>query len=345
MEVNNCPSCGGKIEYSPSAKALKCEKCAKLFPVAFKQALEKKRIAEALGSKQSGFKKWQKSKRTFHCENCGAEIILNSFEMSTRCSYCNTSSLVPIDKLPGLKPDAVVPFTIDKDKACEVFKQKVRGKFFLPNKFKKNLPNIEIGATYISSFSYDMVIHADYHGLRAETEIIGSGENRRTVVKLVPFSGHIDKNYDNIVVEMSEKISQYQINAILPYNFTESYEYNDDFITGYSVEYYNQSAFDATSIAQRQALSLTEHEIRIRHSPVRSLTVRPTYSNVKYSYVLLPLYFVNFKYKEKEYFNLMNGQTGNTSGKVPRSPVKITFFSVLMALLVIGFPLLIFLLS
>lgn len=345
MNTNNCPSCGGKIEYSPSDKALKCEKCASTFPVEFKPAEEKKHIADAQLNGEKGFEKWQKSKRTFHCENCGAEIVFNSFEMSTKCSYCNTSSLVQTDKLPGLKPDAVIPFKISKDKANEVFKQKIKGKLFLPNKFKKNLPNIEIGSTYISSFSYSMDIFADYHGKRAETETVGFGEDRRTVTNIVSFSGTISTSYDNIVIEMSEKINQNQINSILPYYFSESYQYNDDFITGYCVEYYNQSATDATETAKSQGLSLIDNELRSKYSQVRSLTINPTYSNIKYTYVLLPLYFVNFKYKEKEYFNLMNGQTGHSAGKLPRSPIKITLFSLFIALMVIGVPLLIFLLS
>ena len=40
----------------------------------------------------------------------------------------------------------------------------------------------------------------------------------------------------------------------------------------------------------------------------------------------IPLYFINFKYKDKQYLNLMNGQTGATSGKLPRSAAKITMF-------------------
>ena len=49
-------------------------------------------------------------------------------------------------------------------------------------------------------------------------------------------------------------------------------------------------------------------------------------------------------YKDKQYFNLMNGQTGSSSGKVPRSASKITIFTLAIILMVIGLPILIMLL-
>lgn len=353
MEINNCPSCGGKVEFSPVDRALKCEKCSNVFPIEKKKQKEKRRLAEAYAENDKGYEQWKDSKRTFQCSNCGAQIILNKFEMSTKCSYCNTSSLVPVDKLPGLKPDGIIPFKISKAKAHETFKTKVKKRMFVPNNFKKNLPKTNIGATYISSFSYGMDCFATYDGIRAITRRVtrrvrtqnGYQTVTDTVTDYVPFSGSIDHVFDNIVVESSDKIEQPFIDSILPYYFNESYEYDDDYVMGYDVGYYDQSAIDGINTAKTIALSNLESMIRRKHSDVQSVNIYPKYSNEKFSYVLLPLYFINFKYKDKEYLNLMNGQTGKTSGKVPKSAVKVTFFTLFIILLVIGLPLLIILLT
>lgn len=344
MEINECPSCGGKVEYSPKSKGLKCDKCQTIYPVQFEKAGEKKRVALALNN-DKGFEQWKDSKRTFHCENCGAEIILNKFDYAEKCSYCNTTSLVPTDKLPGLKPDCVVPFKIEKDMANQQFKLSTQKKRFLPTAFKKNIPNAKIGATYIPSFAFDITIDATYHGMRAVSRTVQTANGPRTTTTLVPFSGSIHNDYKNVVVESSEQLSQSQIQGILPYNFGECFVYNDDFVTGYDIEYYNQTVSDANKLARTVVYNMTDSAIRSRHGNVRSLTIKPTYSNENYSYCLLPVYFVNYKYKEKEYFNLMNGQTGQTTGKVPRSATKITFFTLAIILLVIGLPLLIMLLA
>ena len=345
MEINNCPACGGKVEFSPDDMGLKCEKCAKVYPIEFKPAKEKKSLSHAIAENEEGHKLWEESKRTYQCQSCGAQIVLNKFDMASKCCYCNTTSLVHVDKLPGLKPDAVIPFKINKAKADEVFKGSIKKRMFLPNDFKKNLPNTVIGATYISSFSFNIDAFASYNGTRAVTRTVHTKNGTRTTTYYVPFSGSINQNFPNIVIESCDKIQQHQINNILPYNFKDCYDYNDDFITGYSVQYYDQTVTETTKKAENVALRSLDNMIRRKHGSVHTLSINPKYSNHKYSYVLLPLYFINFKYKDKEYLNLMNGQTGTTSGKLPKSPVKITFFTLFIILMCIGLPLLVVLLS
>ena len=214
MQIKQCPSCGGKIEFDPISKQLKCQNCSNLYPIELNPPKDKRSVS--LPIEDEGFKQWQNSKRTFQCKNCGAQITLNEFEASSICSYCNTSSLVPTDKLPGLKPDVVVPFKLSKSQATDQFKSRTLDKKFLPNDFRKKIPNINLGANYFSSFSFGINIFASYHGIRAVTRTVHTSNGTKSVTDLIPFSGTIQKYYDNIIVESSEKINQSQINSILP---------------------------------------------------------------------------------------------------------------------------------
>ncbi|MNE87065.1 hypothetical protein D3C80_1842170 [compost metagenome] len=54
-----------------------------------------------------------------------------------------------------------------------------------------------------------------------------------------------------------------------------------------------------------------------------------------YKHILLPLWNANYKYRNKPYRYMVNGQTGAVSGTVPRSPWKITF-AVLFGIAVIA---------
>ena len=47
---------------------------------------------------------------------------------------------------------------------------------------------------------------------------------------------------------------------------------------------------------------------------------------------MLPIYQIEFEYKDKKYLSYMNGQTGRVGTGIPKSPVKITF-TVLLVLL------------
>ncbi len=343
MEINNCSSCGGKVEFDPDSKGLKCVKCGNVYKIDSKKKTTKRPIQDK--ENEEGFREWQTSGRCFHCQNCGAQLILNNLEMSNTCQYCHTSSLVPYEQLPGLKPDAVLPFKISKAKASETFKANLRKKWFLPNKFKKNIPLADIGATYISSFNFAYHTYSLYHGIEHYTVTVTRNGQTHTESRSRPISGHLDYQFDNVVVEASDKLDQYEIMQILPFNFNEGYEYNSGFIKGYNVEYYNLNATQAFEKSKKIADSEIENMIASRYNSVSNLSVKTNFSNELYNYSLLPVYFVSYKYKDKEYRNLMNGQNGAIGGKLPRSGVKITFTVLLSLLLVIGIPLLIVLLT
>lgn len=343
MEVNVCTSCGGRVEFSPKDKALKCINCSTIYPIEYKKEQAKHPIDWMPDSEK--INKWVNANRAYKCKVCGAMVTYNRYDIANNCQYCNNSSLVQLKDLPGLKPEKIIPFTIDKAEAKQEFKTRTLKRKFLPNQFKKNLPNTEISSTYMSAFSFDCFVSATYSGRQSFTKTIRDKDGRtRTETEYRYFSGKIDKQFNDLLVESSDKINQEEINKILPYDFTECYDYEDDFIKGYNVGYYNQDVEQAEVVAKSEMVKSLEHDIMNMYSSVDYVNIKPTYSNIVYNYTLVPAYFINFNYKNKPYINMMNGQTGKITGKVPRSAAKISLLA-LFIILAIGLPILFILLS
>lgn len=342
MEINVCTSCGGRVEFSPTDKALKCVNCGSVYPIEYKKEQTKHPIDWVPDNEK--INKWANTNRAYKCKACGAMVTYNRYDIATNCQYCNNSSLLELKDLPGLRPEKIIPFKIDKKQAKQEFKTRTLKRKFLPNQFKKNLPNANISATYMSAFSFDCFVNATYSGRQSFSKTVRDSNGRsRTVTEYRYFSGKIERQFNDLLVESSDKINQEEINNILPYDFSECYDYEDDFIKGYNVGYYNQDVGQAEIVAKDEMVKILEREIRNKYSSVDYVNIKPTYSNVVYNYTLVPAYFVNFKYKDKPYINMMNGQTGKLTGKVPRSVAKITSF-VLFILLLIGLPILFILL-
>lgn len=342
MNVNNCPACGGKVEFSPDDNALKCVKCQKIFPIPKGSPVVKKSITDA--TNDEGYKEWEGATRFCQCTNCGAKIVLNRYEMSTKCQYCNTASLVPVNELPGLIPDGIIPFKITKEQAKIQFAERVKHKMFIPRKFVKNLPKLELGATYISSFDFAFNTFSRYSGMQEITHKRTNSDGKEIeYVETVPFTGVKYYDFDDVIIETSDKISQKDINVILPYNYHEVCKFNPDYLKGYSVGYYNQTVEEglkrAKKIADGDLYSMIKSEYESADEEVVSLQVDTTYSNEKFSYLLVPIYFINYKYNNHEYLNLMNGQNGNVGGKFPKSKLKIALFAIFVGLIVVGIPL------
>ncbi|MFQ6723711.1 MAG: hypothetical protein ACLRFE_00050 [Clostridia bacterium] len=336
MDIKTCSSCGGSVEFSPKDKLLKCVKCGNLYNVEYTNYQFKHPIDWV--PDDDVVDKWISSNRAYKCDTCGAIVTYNRYDIASKCQYCNATSLVDLNELPGLRPEKIIPFKIDKTDAKQQFKNNVLKRKFLPNQFKKDLPNVDISSTYLSAFSFDCMVNATYSGRQSYTKTVRDKDGRsHSVTEYRNFSGKIDKQFIDLVVESSDKINQAEIRGILPYDFSECYDYEDDFIKGYNVGYYNQDVKDAEYVAKEEMVKMLEREIRNRYSSVDYVNIKPTYSNMIYNYTLLPAYFVNYNYKNKPYINMMNGQTGKLTGKVPRSNAKITLF-VLMILLIIGIP-------
>ena len=56
---------------------------------------------------------------------------------------------------------------------------------------------------------------------------------------------------------------------------------------------------------------------------VRNLKVETVFSGLTYKYLLLPVWISSYKYKDKVYQFMVNGQTGKVSGKTPISIPKV----------------------
>lgn len=343
MDINVCESCGGKVEFSPQDKALKCENCASLYPIEYNQQIVKHSIDWV--PEISKINDWANQNRACKCNICGAQVAFNKYDIAGRCQYCHMDSLVPLKELPGLRPEKIIPFKIAKSQAKDEFKVRILKRKFLPNDFKKSLPRVEIGATYLSSFNFDCFVSAKYDGRQEFTETVTERDgSTRRITEYSYFSGNIERQFNNLVVEASDKLNQDEIREVFPYDFNECYDYDNGFVKGYNVGYYNQTTVEAQEVAKKDALDAIESQIRSKYSSIDRLNIYPMYSNIVYNYTLLPVYFITFSYKNKPYINIMNGQTGKIGGSVPRSATKITLLT-LFIILAIGLPILFILLS
>lgn len=78
-------------------------------------------------------------------------------------------------------------------------------------------------------------------------------------------------------------------------------------------------------------------KIRCEHNAdrVSSLRVRSAFDDVKYKYLMLPIWLSSFKYNGKVYNFMVNGQTGRVGGKTPISPWRVAA-AVLIGVAIVG---------
>ena len=332
-KIVKCPNCGGSLIFSPEAQKLVCEHCGSEVDI---EANRDVRPVDFLTGAAKG-EDWGNETVVYRCNNCGAKEILAKTDISRICPFCGTTNVVASDELPGERPTAVVPFSVNEDGARTAFRKWLKKKWFTPNALKKGVKTDRFNGVYNACFVYDANTVSQYSGTlgRYYTTTVGTGKNRRTVTKIRYFyvSGTYQQGFENFLIEASPHLTQKIANDLKPYSYEQAALYDEKFLSGFSASGYDEDVNVCWGRAKTGMDEIIRRGILSQYHAdvVQSLNVSTGYYQVRYKYLLLPVWFCNFKFRKKKYDFFVNGTTAKVAGKVPRSPVKIGLFSLGMA--------------
>ena len=336
-EVYKCPSCGANLKYDAANNGLKCEYC----DFELNMSGEKSSVENDFLSIEN-HEKWGNVIQTATCKNCGAKNVIEKSTLSLNCPFCNSPMLISCDEFEGLKPDRVIPFKIDMENANNNYQLWLKKKLYAPTKLKKEIPYPINSSLYIPTWTFDSDSFSSYKGRLGKhyTTTVGSGKNRRTVTKTrwYRISGVHRKTIDDILICAGKKIKQNELDKLAPFDTNNSYVFDNRYLAGHSAEHYEVSVKDGWKEAQNILKNQIKNEIlrKYNYDVVDYLDFVPVYTNIKYKYVILPIWVSNFNYKNKKYYYLVNGETGKISGNYPLSIWKILFTVFICLALFIG---------
>ena len=337
-DVSKCPACGANLKYSPSDKCLRCEHCGTKVKIDLSKFSEEIDFATLLDAKKND---WAEDTRVFSCNNCGAKEILSKSEISKKCAFCGTSNVVETNDLSGLKPNAVLPFLIDKDAASASMVAWAKKKWFTPGQFKKSVYPEEISGNYTPAFTFDTKTASSYNGRLGKYYYVTVRRNGKSVTERrtewFSISGNFNMTFDDVLVQASNMINQKTADKISPFGTNNSQKYSNEFLHGFSATQYSKDGqqcwTEARSIIQSRVRSAILGQYK--HDVVGHLNINMVCNNITYKYILLPVYIGHCNYAKKLYNFYVNGQNGKVAGKVPRSVLKIGA-AVLIGLAALG---------
>ena len=101
--------------------------------------------------------------------------------------------------------------------------------------------------------------------------------------------------------------------------------YRPHFLAGWLSEEYSVERDDAQKVCQqefhrREQQNVADHLPGDTH---RDLQLSTRFSDVNSDLILLPVYLLAYRYRDKLYRFMINGQTGKVAGDKPLSPLRI----------------------
>lgn len=337
-----CPSCAAAIGYDPETHMLKCEYCGYTEQIEFNAEEDVVKEQDFEDATLTGDHSWGAEKKKVVCNSCGAEAIYDALQTSSVCEYCGSNHVMEASAEDAMAPNGVVGFLISVAEAGKRFTSWIKGKWFTPSKAKKSAKPEAFTSIYLPYWTFDAdtttVYSAKYGRDRTVRDRNG---NTRTVTDWYHTSGVYGEFIDDCLVCGTDRHNADIIDRIEPFDTAACVAYKPEYVSGHIAERYTigiKSAWESAKnkIQSRLRSNISEKILREHNADrVSGLTLRTTYSNKKYKYIMLPVWMSTFTYKNKVFRFMVNGQTGKVGGKAPVSPIRVAI-AVALGLVVLG---------
>lgn len=339
-----CPQCGGVMDFNPATGNLKCPFCD--YEEKIKVQTEEPKKAEELDfyeAEHTANRDWGVKTKTVLCKACGAESIYDELQTSAVCPFCGSNQVMEANDEDTMAPGGVVPFQISDKQAADLFQKWIKRKWFCPKLAKDSAKPKRFNGIYLPYWTFDTNTFSSYHGEYGidKTTTNSKGESR-TTTSWHRTSGTHKEFIDDELVLASKNHDMMMLRKLEPFNTEDNKTYKPEYIAGFVAERYSLGLKDAWTKAMVSIKNkLSNHisrEIQNEHRAdhVRNLSVSTEFDNITYKYLLLPIWISNFKYNDKVYQFMVNGQTGKVAGKTPLSIPKIIITVVaIIAIIVI----------
>ena len=230
----------------------------------------------------------------------------------------------------AFRPDVILPFTVKEKEAKEALKKFCKRKFLLPSAFRKENKTESLKGLYIPFWLFDCDTNSRFTFSAIRKTSWRSGDYRYTRTSYYKLIRRGLLDFESIPVDAAVAADNTLLESIEPFRFEEALPYSDALLAGYLAQRYDDSAENCSIRAKERVANSVEQALR--RTIVGFLSVRKTSEDILFTrnevrYALLPLWFMNTRYRDKNYTFVINGQTGKMSGKLPVSWGK--FFAFL----------------
>lgn len=336
--VYKCPSCGAYLNFDPESQQWKCPFCDSQFQE--KELLEREKQEE---ENEKTARASQGEQMVYHCPSCGSEIMTDETTVATHCYYCHSPVVLQGKLESDMRPDSVLPFTIDKDKAVKTFMDWVKGKRFVPKGFFSQQEIETMSGVYYPHFVTECEVDGSIDGEGRNVSVADTGNYIVTSTRHYHVRREADIHFQNIMRPALSSTNRKLSDGIHPFPLEKAKPFTGAYLSGFLAE---RRDMDAESIRAD-----VEREVQGYVQPLLSddLTGYDQYSvntssrlkGLKSRYLLLPTWVLTYPNRQdvkNPYYYVMNGCTGEVCGKLPidKKKLYLTGLGIMAAIFAVG---------
>lgn len=345
-----CPSCGAYLKFDADTQKWSCDFCSaeftekELLPKADDYAQEAEQEAQAQTDSQaqeastSADSQEEGEQMMYHCPSCGSEIITDPTTVATSCYYCHNPVVLQGKLTADMKPDAVLPFTISKEKAVESFMKWASSKKYIPKGFFSKEEVSHMSGVYYPHFVTECKLDAKYEGEGQNISTMSTTDYIITKTDFYSFRRRADLTFKGIMRPALKSTDRKLSDGIHPFPLDDVKPFSSAYLSGFLAERRDIAADDIQADVQQElegyVKPLLSQSVQYNASSGRTSAA---VKSRKTQYLLLPTWVLTYKKHQGDtepYYYVMNGRTGTVCGKLPINKGKLYRHGLLIAGLV-----------
>ena len=303
-----CSGCGGTIgvKYDPESLNLTCPFCGLVSKLPQPGTVPVVQEVDFNSAIQRASVNWGHVKKLIVCSNCGGQTIYDAEQVTGACPFCGSTSVTPAAENPQIMaPQSVIPFSISRDMAQQCFSDLMHRKHALRRGVADSKLEDLIGI-YIPFWTFDALTVSYFTAYHYVSK-----------VKIYNY-GTWTQYFDDLIFFASDKFRNPFTSKVLNYDFAKAVPYSPEYLAGIPAERYTIGLNEAWERSKKQMPEKIEHSIRRKHGFFNFIeSVVTNYYNVRFRYLLVPMYFARYRYKKHRFPVVINGQTGKTFCDAP----------------------------
>lgn len=342
-----CPNCGANLSFSAEKQGFDCEYCFSFFTEEeIKKAFaenENMALDENVEEQQQNNDEFAEHNNLYSCPNCGAEIVSEDTTSATFCYYCHNPVILSGRLSGDFRPDKVIPFKIEKNKAIDTFKEWSGKKWFVPAAFHSKGQIEKMTAIYVPFWLADCMTDAQASAIGKQIRTWTEGEYQCTETTEYAVERQADIRFKGVPVDGASKIENKLMEAIEPFNYSDLKDFSMSYLSGFLAQKYDEGKAEVFPRVKERVEQGMDSIIRssMNYDSVNIVSKNNRILKTDWQYSLMPVWFLNFKYNDEDYSFAMNGQTGKMAGRLPVSKGKVFGFiagvtAVLTAIITLG---------
>lgn len=329
-DTYKCPSCGAALFYAAAEQEMKCDHCGNTFPAETIQQLqevdEKAESVSQMDWADPYTASWSgqdmEHLRCYRCPSCGSEMVVEETTGASECVYCG-NPLVMEDQYRGeYKPANVIPFAKTKEEAMAEYARYCRGKKLLPSGFLAGNRIEKITGVYVPFWLFNCDTDSDitYKATKVRSYRKGQYQITETRHYRVYRSGQLA--FRDVPADGSSTMDDTLMESVEPFNAAEQKDFSLAYLAGYQAQRHDVPAEQckerANARIRKSVLDRFAQTVQGYASVVpEKNSIRVNQAGVRE--VLMPVWLLNTRWKDKTYSFAMNGQTGRFIGNLPVS--------------------------